>query len=385
MAIQNRRGNYADFDPTKMVAGEFAVVQNGDPNGTDGEAIYIAPKAGKAKRLATADEMRNLIYSELEKIIEDLDGLSDEVKDAFLNCFQHVAWIDHDFDYYEELKNVLYPKELTSITATFDQDGNVFSETDVLNDLKPFLTVTANYSDESHANVQNYTLSGTLTSGSATITVGFEDKTTTFTVTVSTVPTGYTAKNYVVADGTQYISTQISETSAVDWWYRIKELRTDYTNRVGHIFSSANMYAPYLFAFGTDENCRLNAKRYGNEIGNYEYTLRSWQINEEYVIEGYKDNNNITINGVIRGSVPAGSTVNPNYTFAILGYRASDGAVAQRFRFVGNLYYLKTVDKNTNKKTHDFVPCTNQSNVVGLYDLVDGVFYPPTEGTLIAR
>ena len=32
MAILNRRGNFGDFDPSKMCAGEFAVVQHGDGN-----------------------------------------------------------------------------------------------------------------------------------------------------------------------------------------------------------------------------------------------------------------------------------------------------------------------------------------------------------------
>ena len=58
MAIQNRRGNYADFDPAKMKPGEFAVVQTGDPNG-DGAAVYMAFAAGKAKRLATLDELKS--------------------------------------------------------------------------------------------------------------------------------------------------------------------------------------------------------------------------------------------------------------------------------------------------------------------------------------
>lgn len=57
MAIQHRRGSYTDFDPTKMKPGEFAVVQTGDPDADDGEAVYMAFDAGEVKRLATHDEM----------------------------------------------------------------------------------------------------------------------------------------------------------------------------------------------------------------------------------------------------------------------------------------------------------------------------------------
>ena len=60
MAIQNRRGVYTDFDESKMVAGEIAVVQSGDPSNTDGKAIYIAFQNGSVARLILASEMGSL-------------------------------------------------------------------------------------------------------------------------------------------------------------------------------------------------------------------------------------------------------------------------------------------------------------------------------------
>lgn len=55
--IQNRRGGYVDFDPTKLLPGEFAIVQVDDPNTPNGHAIYIAITSGNVVRLATADEI----------------------------------------------------------------------------------------------------------------------------------------------------------------------------------------------------------------------------------------------------------------------------------------------------------------------------------------
>lgn len=58
MAIQNRRGVYSDFTPSKMVPGELAVVQSGDPNNTSGKAVYAAFGAsGDVKRLASEDDL----------------------------------------------------------------------------------------------------------------------------------------------------------------------------------------------------------------------------------------------------------------------------------------------------------------------------------------
>ena len=55
--LQQRHGQYEDFDPQKTKPAEFHVVQGGDPNTTDGKSVYIGFEAGSVKRLATADEM----------------------------------------------------------------------------------------------------------------------------------------------------------------------------------------------------------------------------------------------------------------------------------------------------------------------------------------
>lgn len=78
MAIQNRRGSYTNFDPSKMVAGEFAIVQVNDPNTSDGKAVYIATSSGQIKRLAFSEE----IADQFETITEELEGLVDEAEAA---------------------------------------------------------------------------------------------------------------------------------------------------------------------------------------------------------------------------------------------------------------------------------------------------------------
>lgn len=84
-----------------------------------------------------------------------------------------------------------------SITATYTQSGTVYT-TDSLDSLKADLVVTANYSGGTSETVpaSNYTLSGTLTEGTSTITVNYAGLTDTFSVTVTRVP------NYV-RDGLQ--------------------------------------------------------------------------------------------------------------------------------------------------------------------------------------
>lgn len=73
-----------------------------------------------------------------------------------------------------------------SITATYTQSGTVY-DTDSLDSLKADLVVTANYAGGTSETVpaSDYTLSGTLTAGTSTITVSYAGLTTTFNVTVT--------------------------------------------------------------------------------------------------------------------------------------------------------------------------------------------------------
>lgn len=66
MAIQHRRGQFPQFDPTRLLPGEWAIVLSGDPSTSDGRAAYICFAAGSVKRVAT--------YEDLCRMIEDIEG-----------------------------------------------------------------------------------------------------------------------------------------------------------------------------------------------------------------------------------------------------------------------------------------------------------------------
>ena len=74
---------------------------------------------------------------------------------------------------------------LSDISAVYTQGNVVIYEGDSLDRLKNNLVVTANYDDGSNNVVTDYALSGNLTTGTSTITVTYQNKTTTFNVTVT--------------------------------------------------------------------------------------------------------------------------------------------------------------------------------------------------------
>ena len=155
-------------------------------------AVEAAPNStGATPSASDLDAYGAIISGELDTYFEqhpemiEGKGLSEPIRLAILNCFQHVAWRDtHGQDYYDALYELLMNKEVLSITAVFDPGQTVIYTDDTLDDLKQYLTVTANYDDGTSAVVTGYTLSGSLTAGTSTITVTYADKTDSFDVTV---------------------------------------------------------------------------------------------------------------------------------------------------------------------------------------------------------
>lgn len=71
MAIQMRRGKFANFIPSKLLPGEYAVVQGDDPSVRDGRSVYMAFAAGVVKRLATYEDMVENVSAALVDAIGD--------------------------------------------------------------------------------------------------------------------------------------------------------------------------------------------------------------------------------------------------------------------------------------------------------------------------
>lgn len=135
-------------------------------------------------------------------------GLTEDIKQALLTLAEKVAYIDEDGqDYYDALYDALYPPAppatLTSITCVYTQSGVVY-DTDTLDSLKSDLVVTAHYDNSTSQVVTTYTLSGTLTAGTSTITVSYGGKTTTFNVVVTAAPTLTSISAVYTQSGTVY-------------------------------------------------------------------------------------------------------------------------------------------------------------------------------------
>lgn len=163
----------------------------------------------------TADSVISQITVAFESAmtqIENSGGLTNDIKEALLNCFQKVAWIDQNGqDYYDALEEALYTVEVTGITL--NSNSLLFNELNQTSQLTATLIpstatnpISWSSSDTSVCTVVN----GLVTSvgyGSATITASAGS--VSATCSVSIVETTVVSLNAVLSGGTFYVGDPI--------------------------------------------------------------------------------------------------------------------------------------------------------------------------------
>ena len=171
--------------------------------------IFDVQRAGYTnEQAASSPEFENAMEEAAQKYVLGMDLTA---RTALLDLLSHVAYIDQNGqDYYDALELALRAK-LSYIVADYAQDHTVY-DTDSLDVLKEGddLIVTAYYDDGTHIDLADsqYTLSGTLTAGTSTITVTYLGKTDTISVVVTAYPYRYV--EYIETDGACRIDTGVA-------------------------------------------------------------------------------------------------------------------------------------------------------------------------------
>lgn len=174
---------------------------------------------------------------------------------------------------------------VSSISAVYTQTGTVY-DTDSLDSLKNDLVVTATFMDSSTGVISptDYTLSGTLTVGTSTITVSYGGKTTTFNVTVTenTVITGYTSVGTPNISGNEFTpsadgyikTTEVFSPGDSSWAIRLKVARSATAGRnFENLYRAADASntakrATFIQALGPDHKLYISSNDSSNDIVN---------------------------------------------------------------------------------------------------------------------
>lgn len=137
---------------------------------------------------ATDEQVQDAVDEYLTNHPTVTGTFTNEAKNALLTLLEKVAYtVSNGQTYLAALRTELFRINVDSISAVFTQGSAVIYDTDSLDTLKQYLVVTATYSDSSTEVLADsvYTLSGTLSEGTSTITVSYGGKTDTFDVTVT--------------------------------------------------------------------------------------------------------------------------------------------------------------------------------------------------------
>lgn len=342
----------------------------------------VTEAVGDLSDLTTTD--KSSIVAAINEVASSGGGLTEEVKQALLQIAEKVAYIDDQGQtYYDALEDALYPPaNLVSISAVYTQSGTVY-DTDSLDSLKADLVVTAHYDNATTQTVTTYTLSGTLTAGTSTITVSYGGKTTTFSVTVSSlIPTGYTACDYISneTDNTAYARMDFP-TADVDAFNYTFEVTCKQITSVNEsvVFGGRDSYSSSYSKKGVVIYVKPTAVEihYGN-VATDTVILASGNISttpadkHTFMLKQGK----IYIDGTMVKDMSADKNaayvmLSSSYKFGVF-QRNNGGAFNDPY--TGRVYGISVKDGNDNYLVR-YIPCKrNADDVYGFYDVANNTF-----------
>ena len=274
--------------------------------------------------------------------------------------------------------------DIDSISAEFSQGQRTIFNEDDIEDLRKYLVVSVNYADGSSEITEDYTLSGTLSGGTSTMTASFGGKDTTFDVEVTDViiPEGYTRYGWVSCSKTAKTSKAPSNfiyLAADEDWNRLSMecyigKRPNVTHASGsglfgaRLASSTNSN-PWYGLYVPVEKIRVDARNsnisvpYPNDMNKIKVVLDNRQTSPMYasandgvvVEKAWTTSDVINVPMSLFNNIPDGSTtdMNFNYYFRIgeMKFRDYDGRC---------VYY--------------YIPVTNSSKVIGMFDVINQRF-----------
>ena len=323
----------------------------------------------------------------LNDLSESAKGIfSDEAKYSLIALLSKVAYIDtHGQQYIDDLTQKLFPTAyLVSITADYEQDRPIY-DTDDLDAIKASddLTVTANYSDGSSVVLgdDDYTLSGTLTAGTSTITVSYSGKTDTIEVIVTPfIPAEYQQVEWIGMDGRgasdneRYVDLGITPDLNTGLKFKIRATGSLTANFFGIRQSNTSADNAMLLQ-GYSSAQKFGVARWGSAVQTISYD-NNWHDVEIMP-------NKITFDGEEFSLEAPASGQSITLTLRLFGVYASVSGTLKWFdgskHDIGGIFYVY----NGTAITGEFVPCYRKSdNAIGVYDRIGETFIAGHGGLL---
>ena len=183
----------------------------------------------------------------------------------------------------------------------------------------------------------------------------------------SRLPEGYTELEYIESSGTQYIDTGFKPNQ--DTRVVMHFQRTESYSSINGLFGARDTASgadPHQFIFWNNGQSSFRTDYMGSQE-----TIPGLQSTGDYEVN--KDKNITAIGGnTVTNPVASGQSANTLFLFAV------NNVGAPGYFTSAKLYSCQIYDNGTIIR--DFVPCSNPSGVIGLYDLENEEFYGSASG-----
>ena len=239
-------------------------------------------------------------------------------------------------------------------------------DSDTLDSLKANLVVTAMYSDSSTATVaaEDYTLSGTLTEGTSTITVSYGGKTTTFSVTVTHdlywLPSEYQKVEWIEAQDGPAINTLNALTENSEIWCGIQRVGQQAGATAGYFGKTT----PSILMAGTIINfARQTSATFSNSVDVLTSQIHAIILNKtSFTLDG-------TVKATFSGDL---LTITTTRHMMIFAWPQDDNDTPYNVCWA-RCSYFQIYDNGALQ--NNLVPCYRKSDsVIGMYDTAVGAF-----------
>lgn len=173
------------------------------------------------------------------------------------------------------------------------------------------------------------------------------------------LPSGYTQLEYIQSSGTQYIDTGYKPNG--NTCYEVKyHFSTDTNSNIAVIGADAAWKSNDVSLW------TRHAAFYDSSIGSQTSWIKNSPVTMKFD-KGVLYQNNV----LLWTATPSATTFQCDYNAYLFAINRSGTAIELINGL--KLYYAKIWDDDT--LVRDFVPCKNASGTIGLYDMVNGVFY----------
>lgn len=179
------------------------------------------------------------------------------------------------------------------------------------------------------------------------------------------LPFGYTRLNYIQSSGTQYIDTGYKATSEN---YQIKCKFATTNDEINTVIFGGGASTDTISALLQS----TNQIRFYVGSGYVSNTTATFTRGAECELECHANTGAFTVN--LNGVAYTGSyseTINKDWPLFIFANNVS--GTASQFSSI-RLYAFQIYDNGN--MVRNLIPCVNANNVAGMYDMVNGVFYP---------